>query len=421
MSTLLGYTSVGAEDIGNWDGKCYCRFIALESGTLDTIKWYLVDDPGTYIRLAIYSDNAGAVDDVLAQGTVSSPTAYTWMALTGLSVALVKDSYYWIACNWDGISRRETSGGALKYIVSTGSEVFANDPAPGDLTDNSSKVSCYGEGTITTNVDITAVTMTATAAVGIPDVVAGSDAETLAALSLGSAAAAVPSITAEIHCTVTGAVATAAGESGAPIVDTIAEAEVGPCHNDALFPPPTVTGDSAVTAACAAATADAQVPTVTTLTTAAPPAATATAAFAYPSFFTRWHVILEARYFAAAPDINRAYIVGQTPAGLDVSGSAAASADIALVGERLEVKHDPAIPSATIAGAVAAAVLAAARLDSMHGSIVIPPHCGLELWDVITLQDTVANQDTNYRVTGYTFEYDTRQGIYQHTLDLCAP
>jgi hypothetical protein len=33
----------------------------------------------------------------------------------------------------------------------------------------------------------------------------------------------------------------------------------------------------------------------------------------------------------------------------------------------------------------------------------------------------VANQDTNYRVTGYTFEYDTRQGIYQHTLDLCAP
>lgn len=133
------------------------------------------------------------------------------------------------------------------------------------------------------------------------------------------------------------------------------------------------------------------------------------------------HVILEAHYSAAAPDINRAYVVGAASTGDEVSGNASTSADIALVGERLEVKHDSAIPSVTVAAAVAAAILAASRLDSKHGRIVIPPHCGLELWDVLTIVDTVANQNTTYRVSGYTFEYDTRQGIYLHTLDLCAP
>jgi hypothetical protein len=341
------------------------------------------------------------------------------MELTGLSVALTKDTYYWIACCWDGISRSETSGGTIKYKASTGNAAFANDPT--GLTDNSSLVSAYGTGTASTPVTIGAEPMTATAAAQVPAVVGGSDAEALAALAAGSAEAPLPTVTAEVNCTVTGAVATATGDSGAPVIDTWTEAEVGPCRNDALFPPPTVTGDSAVTAPCAAGTADAPNPDFSAVTVTEPPAATATALFAAPSFFTRWHVILQAKYFAAAPQVNRAYIVGQTPAGLDVSGLAETSADIALVGERLEVKHDPAILTATIAGNVAAAVLAAARLDSKRGSIVIPPHCGLELWDVLTLVDTVANQDTIYRVTGYTFEYDTIRGIYQHTIDLCAP
>lgn len=133
------------------------------------------------------------------------------------------------------------------------------------------------------------------------------------------------------------------------------------------------------------------------------------------------HVILEAHYSAAAPDVNRAYVVGAASTGAEVSGNASASADIALVGERLEVKHESAISTATVASAVAAAILSAARLDSKHARIVIPPHCGLELWDMITIVDTVANQNTSYRVSGYTFDYDTRQGIYLHTLDLCAP
>jgi hypothetical protein len=49
-----------------------------------------------------------------------------------------------------------------------------------------------------------------------------------------------------------------------------------------------------------------------------------------------------------------------------------------------------------------------------------PPHCGLELWDVVSAFDNVANQNTSYRVSGYTFEYDTFQGNYRHILDLGA-
>ena len=133
------------------------------------------------------------------------------------------------------------------------------------------------------------------------------------------------------------------------------------------------------------------------------------------------HVILEAHYSADAPDVNRAFIIGTDITGAEVSANAQVAADLALVGERLEVKHDTAVPTAAIAAAVAAAVLAAARLDGKRGRIVIPPHCGLELWDVLTIVDTVANQNTTYRVNGYTLDYDTRQGIYQHIIELCAP
>ena len=131
------------------------------------------------------------------------------------------------------------------------------------------------------------------------------------------------------------------------------------------------------------------------------------------------HLILEAAYFTEAPDVNRTFVVGATSAGLEVSGSAITQADVDLVGERLDAHHDAAVYSATIAAAVAAAVLAKARLDGKRAQITIPPHCGVELWDVLNVTDTVANQNTTYRVNGYVMEY--RAGVYRHTFDLCAP
>jgi len=131
------------------------------------------------------------------------------------------------------------------------------------------------------------------------------------------------------------------------------------------------------------------------------------------------HPILDAAYFVEAPDVNRAFVVGTSAAGAEVSGSAITQADVDLVGERLSAHHNPAIPTATVAAAVATAQLAKARLDGMRAQVTIPPHCGVELWDIVNVADTVANQAVNYRVTGYTLEF--RAGTYRHTLDLCAP
>ncbi|MFA5401187.1 MAG: DUF2341 domain-containing protein [Dehalococcoidia bacterium] len=133
-----------------------------------------------------------------------------------------------------------------------------------------------------------------------------------------------------------------------------------------------------------------------------------------------YHVILSGVYSEEAPEINRAFVVGMDAAGGQVSGAAVAQAEVDLVGERTDAHHDPAIPTAAVAAAVAAAMLAKCRLDGRRAEIVIPPHCGLELWDVLAVIDTVANQDTLYRVSGYQLEYDTVKGAYFHRLQLCA-
>jgi len=132
-----------------------------------------------------------------------------------------------------------------------------------------------------------------------------------------------------------------------------------------------------------------------------------------------YHVILEARYTEESPEINRAFVVGTDAAGGQVSGSAVAQSEVDLVGERMEARHDPAIPSGTVAAAVASAMLDKCSRDGRGAELVIPPHCGLELWDVLAVLDTVANQDALYRVAGYDLEYDTVKGSFLHRLDLC--
>jgi hypothetical protein len=133
-----------------------------------------------------------------------------------------------------------------------------------------------------------------------------------------------------------------------------------------------------------------------------------------------YHVILSAVYSEESPEVNRVFVVGTDTAGGQVSGSAVTQAEVDLVGERMEAHHDPAIPSGMVAAAVAAAMLEKAGLDGHRAELVIPPHCGLELWDVLAVIDTVANQDALYRVIGYQFEYDTVKGIYLQRLKLCA-
>jgi hypothetical protein len=134
----------------------------------------------------------------------------------------------------------------------------------------------------------------------------------------------------------------------------------------------------------------------------------------------RFHSILEAEYFEESPQVNRAFIVGVDLTGGNVTGNAITSAEASLVGERLDVRHDTNVTSAAAAAYAASAVLDKARLDGRKAKITVPLHCGLELWDVVSIVDVPANQATFYRVSGYTLEIDTRQNRYAQYLELAA-
>jgi len=134
-----------------------------------------------------------------------------------------------------------------------------------------------------------------------------------------------------------------------------------------------------------------------------------------------WHVILDGRYSTETPGVNRAYIIGEDANGNPVYGEAQDSAEIALVGERLDFSSDPAIPTSSQAVDVATAVLSKMRLLGKSGVILIPPNCGQELWDVVQITDSGANQQAvKFRVVGIRFEYQPRQARYQHMLILGA-
>jgi hypothetical protein len=98
------------------------------------------------------------------------------------------------------------------------------------------------------------------------------------------------------------------------------------------------------------------------------------------------------------------------------------STELELVGERLDFQSDPAIPTTAQAADVASAVLSKMRLTGKRGVILIPPNCGQELFDVVQVSDSMANQSAvTFRVVGIRFEYNPKQARYAHKLILGAP
>jgi hypothetical protein len=135
-----------------------------------------------------------------------------------------------------------------------------------------------------------------------------------------------------------------------------------------------------------------------------------------------WHVILDGQYIAESPDINRAYVIGRDAYGNPIYGEAQDSTEVALVGERLDFTQELAIPTTAQAGDVASAILAKMRLTGKRGVILIPPNCGQELFDVVQVSDSMANQSAvTFRVVGIRFEYNPKQARYAHKLILGAP
>lgn len=135
-----------------------------------------------------------------------------------------------------------------------------------------------------------------------------------------------------------------------------------------------------------------------------------------------WHVILDGQYATETPGINRTYIIGRDQYGYPVYGTAVDSTELGLVGERLDFQQDLAIPLTAQAAEVAAAILSKIRITTKKGLILIPPNCGQELFDVVQISDSGANQSAvKFRVVGIRFEYNPRQARYEHCLLLGAP
>jgi len=134
-----------------------------------------------------------------------------------------------------------------------------------------------------------------------------------------------------------------------------------------------------------------------------------------------WHVVLDGQYNIESPEINRSYIIGRDQFGNPVYGLAEDSIEMNLVGERLDVQQELAIPTSNEAASMASAVLSKMRLSKAKGFILIPPNCGQELFDVVQISDSVANQlAVKFRVAGIRFEYNVSQSRYEQELILAA-
>jgi hypothetical protein len=134
-----------------------------------------------------------------------------------------------------------------------------------------------------------------------------------------------------------------------------------------------------------------------------------------------WHVILDGQYATETPGVNRSYIIGRDQYGNPVYGMAVDSTELDLVGECLDFQQELAIPTDSQAASMASAVLSKMRLTKARGVILIPPNCGQELFDVVQISDTGANQSAvSFRVVGIRFEYNPKQAKYEHRLILGA-
>jgi hypothetical protein len=135
-----------------------------------------------------------------------------------------------------------------------------------------------------------------------------------------------------------------------------------------------------------------------------------------------WHVILDGQYAVETPGVNRACIIGRDQYGNPVYGNAVDSTELGLVGERLDFQQEVAIPTDSQAASMASAVLSRMKLTKARGVILIPPNCGQELFDIVQISDSGANQTAiKFRVVGIRFEYNPKQARYEHKLILGAP
>ena len=95
-----------------------------------------------------------------------------------------------------------------------------------------------------------------------------------------------------------------------------------------------------------------------------------------------------------------------------------------LIHDRPNVVHDIGMTTAADVTARATREAREATISSRHDTIVVPPHCGIELWDVVDVTDpTLGLAAAKRRVTGITLVFDRSKDppVYHQVLTLGAP
>jgi hypothetical protein len=127
------------------------------------------------------------------------------------------------------------------------------------------------------------------------------------------------------------------------------------------------------------------------------------------------HPLREVRLLSEPAPVSEAHVFGAGAFGEAIDFTAAAMA----LGERVQ-RRDVSSTTGPAAAAAAAAHLRQRALDARAGSIVVAPHCGLELWDVVELSDPLIGPAAIGRVAGIRWRYDRARAMFEQRIELGA-
>ena len=128
------------------------------------------------------------------------------------------------------------------------------------------------------------------------------------------------------------------------------------------------------------------------------------------------HAPREVRLLTEPPPVSEAQAFGAAAFGEAIDYTVAAAG----LGERVQ-QRDVTSTTGGAAAATAAAHLRQRALDARAGRITVPPHCGLELFDVIELADPLINPTAiKRRVAAIHWRHDRKKAVYEQQITLGA-
>jgi hypothetical protein len=414
---LIGTDAVGSQTGGQANAVSTCRWQATGTGKVQKIRFYAATS--SHVKVGIYTGTDYATTRIAVQNTSTAVTGGQWNDINlEAEVDVTKDTYYWIAIllSEQATIRYDTEAGrpekrrdrtytdglpaSFDSSWTDGSGIYLSVAGYGILVLSPSGISqplSYGSPKLNFTLNPSGISQAldygtplveqAGAFIyptGIEQVVALGTPEVIKLLQF-------------IYPT---------GIDQPPVIGT-----------PALIYPQTL-APQGIAQAIALGT-----PSVAIYGIIRPDGITQLVAIGSPSLYKYvWHVILDGQYATETPEKNRLFVTGRDDYGNPVWGEAQDSTEIGLVGERLDLQQELAVPTTAQVSSMASAILSKMRLTGKRGVILIPPNCGQELFDVVQISDSGANQQAvSFRVVGIRFEYSPKQARYQHRLILGAP